>query len=239
VVAPAGIVTFAAERVSVPGSLTDSVTVNPPAGAGPGSAICRDVDWPSPMAVAAGITREPVLLTVTEALAGRIPGVDEEAVIVAEPCPAPFTGTGTLLLPWAIVTDGGTVAAVVLLETRFTVTLDGAGTARLSVNDCVCPTLTNIEAGVKLRPDPTVTTEESPVSPGADAEIVATPNPAPATVAADKGSMAPAGIVIDGLTVTRVVSLLVSVTVTPPAGAGVARLTPIGTVCPGATLTFF
>jgi hypothetical protein len=57
---------------------------------------------------------------------------------------------------------------------------------------------------------------------GADAEIFAEPKPIPLTIGWVSGVVLPVAIVtLEGETVTFVLSLLLSVTVTPPAGAGV------------------
>jgi hypothetical protein len=171
------------------------------------------------------MTTLPKLVTVTPALAGRTPAPLGVAVMVAEPGTPPVTGTGTLVAPCTMVTEEGTVATALLLEIRVIVTVDGAAVERLRVKFCVPPVPRVRAVGAKVRDDATVTGAVSPVSPGALAEILATPKPTPVTVAGVTGSVAPAGIVIEGRTVTFDVSLLVRVTVTPPIGAAVASVT--------------
>ena len=73
---------------------------------------------------------------------------------------------------------------------------------------------------------------------GADAEILDDPKLIPLTCGCVSGVVLPALIVIlAGETVARLVSLLLRVTVTPPAGAGVPSVTGKVADCPGATDT--
>jgi hypothetical protein len=67
---------------------------------------------------------------------------------------------------------------------------------------------------------------------------VADPKATPVTIGCVAGVVAPAGIVTVDVTVSFVVSVLVSVMVSPPGGAGEDRVTAMGAVCPGATVTF-
>jgi hypothetical protein len=79
----------------------------------------------------------------------------------------------------------------------------------------------------------------SPVNPGADPVIVREPKLTPITFGAVAGEVWPCGInTAVGVIVAFSGSELASVTVTPPAGALVARVTCIGTDCPGVTTTF-
>jgi hypothetical protein len=74
------------------------------------------------------------------------------------------------------------------------------------------------------------------MSPYADALTVAVPKPTPKTRGNPYGAVKPAGIyTLCGLTVTFEVSLLESVTVTPPGGAAFVKNTGRGTAPPGAT----
>jgi hypothetical protein len=74
------------------------------------------------------------------------------------------------------------------------------------------------------------------MSPNADALTVAIPKPTPVSRGKPNGAVKPAGIyTYCGLTVTFEVSLLESVTVTPPGGAAFVKNTDSGTAPPGAT----
>jgi hypothetical protein len=67
--------------------------------------------------------------------------------------------------------------------------------------------------------------------------MLAVPRLTPVTCGCDAGVVSPARIVTDaGDTVTFVVSLLLSVTVTPPAGAGAGKVTVSAADCPRLTL---
>src|ERR1700732_4236546 len=90
--------------------------------------------------------------------------------------------------------------------------------------------------GTKLSVAATVTVWASPVSPGEDALMIADPRLTPVTCAGVSGVVARSGMKMEGVTVNFEVSLLVSVIVTPPLGAGETRLTFIGTGWPGATV---
>src|ERR1700680_3082257 len=68
--------------------------------------------------------------------------------------------------------------------------------------------------------------------------MVADPKLMPFTLGGTGGAVAPAGIkMFAGVTVSFEVSLLVSMRMTPPAGAAVANVTGNGTDWPGATVT--
>ena len=67
---------------------------------------------------------------------------------------------------------------------------------------------------------------------------MADPKVTPFTCAGVTGVVAPAGIKTLGETVSMLVLLLASVTVTPPVGAAVPKVTDKGVDWPGATVTF-
>ena len=138
-----------------------------------------------------------------------------------------------------MTTDAGTVAADVLLEVKFTVMLAGAGPERFSVRFCVLPEPTEMADGVNERAEPTTTSEESPVNPAAEAEMLELPNATPVMVTGTAGAVLPAAMVTVFVTVTLELLLLESAMITPPEGAGLAKVTWIGFVWPGATVTFF
>ena len=108
---------------------------------------------------------------------------------------------------------------------------------RLRVKFTVAPAPIVKVACEKLRFAATCTDLLSPVKPPADALMVADPKLTPVTCAGVDGVVAPSGMKTVGETVRVFVSLLVRVMVTPPTGAIVTRLTPSGTVWPGATTT--
>src|SRR3954453_20732678 len=67
--------------------------------------------------------------------------------------------------------------------------------------------------------------------------MLAVPAPTPVTTGCVDGVVAPSGTTTLGVTVTFVVSLLLSETVTPPAGAGAERVMGNGADVPTGTLT--
>jgi hypothetical protein len=69
--------------------------------------------------------------------------------------------------------------------------------------------------------------------------MLADPKFTPVTFAVVVGTVAPAGMATLDVTVTLLVSLLTSVTVTPPGGAGEDKVTLMGADWPGVTVTFF
>jgi hypothetical protein len=165
--------------------------------------------------------------TVTMPVA--IPKLGVLAVMMAEPAATPVTGTLTLGEFATQVTVAGTVATLVLLELRLTVSpLAGAG-AKYSVRSCVAPPLiVKPPTGVKkLLPPPGITwTCALPgVKPGADAVMLADPRLMPLTCGCVSGNVALAAMKTLGVTVTFEVSLLANETVTPPGGAGAGKVT--------------
>ena len=83
----------------------------------------------------------------------------------------------------------------------------------------------------------TVTLEEVPAKPWAAALTVTCPGFCPEICAPVAGVVKPAPINTLGVTVTTLVSVLVRLIVTPPAGAGAARLTANGVDWPCVTVT--
>lgn len=126
------------------GSLEDSETVTPPAGAGIDSVIGNAADWFVPTVTLAGSTIVPCETdaTVMFAVALAIFAEPAFAVIVAEPAPTPVSVTLALVAPAPNVTLAGTVAALALLELKVTVKGVGTDADRLSVMFCVVPLLT-------------------------------------------------------------------------------------------------
>ena len=166
-------------------------------------------------------------------------------MIVAEPSAMPVTGTFMVVDPTANVTDKGTVETPGLLELRLAANPPaGAGPDRFNVTFCVAPTLIVKLPGEKLideppppLPEPTCTSALAGVKPYAAAVMIADPTPIPVTVGARLLTVAPSGMkIFAGATVTIEVSVLLSMTKTPPDGAGVANVTWNGADWPGATV---
>jgi hypothetical protein len=82
----------------------------------------------------------------------------------------------------------------------------------------------------------TVTVPAPGAKPEAEAVTVADPIPTPVTCGCVAGVMAPAAMDTLAVTVTFEVSLLISVTVKPPAGAGVDRVTGNARVWPSSSV---
>jgi hypothetical protein len=146
--------------------------------------------------------------------------------MVAMPALMLVTGTLTVVKPFVIVTVDGTVATLVLLELRLTVTPPlGAGDDSVSVRFCVATPLIVRVGGTKLSDEVTTTVPLPVAKPDADAVIVADPKLMPVTCGCTAGVVWPAGMVTaDGEIVTFVVSLLPKVTVVA-VGASPLRLT--------------
>jgi hypothetical protein len=100
------------------------------AGAGTDKVTGKEADWFGPTVMFDGRVIAPKI-TVTPAVA--VPTSRPVAVIVAGPAVTPVTGTLTLVAVAGITTLSGTVATLLLEETRLTVTLLGAGAERISV----------------------------------------------------------------------------------------------------------
>lgn len=224
-IAPVAIKTEFADRLARVALLVERVTLTPPLGATADKLICRLVDWPSATFVFAGICRLPKFETETLNEAPITLATAAVAVMVVEPALTPVTGTNTELAFCGITTDAGIVAAAVLLETRFTVMLVGEGPERFNVTFCVLPEPTETEDGLNDRAEPTTTSEESPVKPAAVAEMFELPNATPVMVAGTAGAVLPAAMVTVLVTTTLELILLASAMITPPAGAGLAKVT--------------
>ena len=126
-----------------------------------------------------------------------------------------------------------------LLEFRLTVNPPaGAGDESSNVRFCVAVPVIVALLVKKLSVAVTRTVSLSPLRPKADAVIAADPKAIPVTIGEEGGVVAPSRIkTFAGDTVTFDVSLLLSETNTPPAGAGFMSVREIGANCPGSTLT--
>ena len=124
-------------------------------------------------------------------------------------------------------TVAGTVATLVLLELRLMVRPPaGAGADRFKVRFCVAVPVMVRLVGEKLALAVTCTLWLAEVYPGAEALMLADPKLTPLTCGCVDGVVCPAAMLtLVGDTVTFVVSLLLRVTVTPPAGAAVPSVT--------------
>ena len=166
-------------------------------------------------------------LTITLLMA--VPKFGVVAVIVHEPAPIPVTGTVTPPEFAEYVTVAGTVATLVSLELRLTVSpLAGAGD-RFNVRSCVEPALiVRPPTGEKKLLPPLAVTRTwalPGVKPGADAVTLADPSLMPLTCGCVVGDVFLAAMKTLGVTVVVEVSLLASETVTPPVGAGAGKVT--------------
>ena len=238
VVAPAAMATLAV-TVTLDGSELVSAMVTPPAGAGVAKLTGNAADWPNPNATGlAGSVIEPGV-TVTLAVASAIFG-GALAWITADPPPTPVTGTIALVEFAAKVTDGGTVATPVLLELRLTFRAVGAGAARFSVRFCVAPPRMVTVPGGKLIVSVTRACAVAEPNAGVDAVMFADPTLMPVTCGWAAGVVVPAAMkTLAGFTVALAESLLVRVTVTPPAGAAAGKVTANAADWPSATATLF
>ena len=112
----------------------------------------------------------------------------------------------------------------------------GAGADKVRVRFPVAVPVMGRFAGEKTTVALTCTTWLAGVYPGAVAVMFADPRPTPVTCACVVGVVAPAGTITLEVIVTREESA-VSVTVTPPAGAGVDSVTGNGAVSPSPTFS--
>jgi hypothetical protein len=108
--------TLAGDTVNFETSLLDSITVVPFAGAGEGRVIGNATERPSPTVTLEGRIIGDALTTVTLAVRSGTPGA--LARMVAAPGAPPITGTGTLVVNGAKLTDAGTDATVLSLDAR-------------------------------------------------------------------------------------------------------------------------
>lgn len=239
VVDPAGMFTVVIDRVALEESLLARVIVMPPTGAGVDKLTGNAIDAPSPTVAFTGRLIVPNTTTFALALALATFGVPALAVRVELPAPTPETSTATSVVFCAIVTLAGIVAAEVLLELRLIVKPPaGAGEDKRSTTFCEPPAPMVISDGTKLRVAPTVTVLLSPVKPGALAAMMVEPKLIPLTWAGVAGLVSPCAMKTFAVMDALDGSLLVSPMVTPPTGAGVARVTCNGTDWPGPTVTF-
>lgn len=225
---PAGMKTLGV-TVALDGSLLTSVIVTPPAGAPTGKLTPKGTDCPAGAETLAGRLMAPNSTTVTLAVMSGKFG-SELAWITAVPGATAVTGSGAVVALAGKDTVVGTVATVVSVELVLTVNpLAGAGADRFSVRFWVAPLARVRVEAAKLRPALTVTVALAPLKPEAEALIVADPNVTPVTWGCVFGVVAPCGMNTDaGDIVTFDVSLLERLTVTPPTGAPVTRVTGNG-----------
>ena len=136
-VTPCGMKKVKGHAVAIEGSLLASVTYTPPAGAAVPNATGKLTVLPGATVTFVGRSIPPaagcvmVTLAVAPAMFGAL------AVIVTAPAATPVTGTDTLVVPVPKLTVAGTVATVVSLELKFTVSPARAGADRFSVRFCV------------------------------------------------------------------------------------------------------
>src|SRR5207237_1360577 len=159
------------------------------------------------------------------------------AWITVVPGATPVTGTFALIAFAAIITVPGTVATPGLVELRLTVRPPaGAALESVSVKFCVVvPEIVRF-CGEKPMVAVTWTVPEAGEYPVAVALILAVPKATPVTCGCIAGAVCPTATeIVDGLMVTFAESLLVNVMVTPPAGAGMGKVTGKGTDWPTAT----
>ena len=225
VVAPAAMKTLGV-TVSFEVSPLASATVTPPAGAGVPKVIPNGTDCPNPTDRLAGKPIVPGITTVTPADVSARAGKALAWIVVA-PTPTLVTGTVALVAFTAKVTEAGTVATPAFPELKLTVMGAGAGTESCSARFWVVPMPVIVRAdGAKLSVPLTSTDLVAGVRPAVDAITFAVPKLTPVTLGTEVGVVAPSRIkTLAGETVRMEVSLLASATKTPPAGAGLARVT--------------
>jgi hypothetical protein len=138
-----------------------------------------------------------------------------------------------------MLTDAGTVAALLLLELKFMVRPPaGAGADKVSVRFPVPGAVTVEFNGEKLTDATTCTVRTALPYPAAEAVTVTGPKPKPVICGCATGTVAPEGmttLVVESLAL--VASLSASVTVTAP-GAFPDNVTGNATDCPRPTLRF-
>jgi hypothetical protein len=139
-------------------SLLVSERNTPPDGAAVPNVTGNGADCPGTTVTLAGRMIPDCVAPGTVTLAVAFPKFGVLAVIVAEPCATPVTGTFTLVAPAANVTVAGSVATPVLLELRLAVNPPGADPDRFSVRFCTEPALIVRLAGEKKLLPPPVTT---------------------------------------------------------------------------------
>ena len=156
------------------------------------------------------------------------------------PGPTAVTGTVAVVAFPAKVTLDGTEATLAFAELIEIVNPPtGAGADKFRVTFWVALPVSVKAFGEKLTVAFTCTVTLAGAKLGADADRLDEPKFTPLTWGCVSGVVLPAGIVtLEGETTTRVVSLLLIVTVTPPAGAAVPSVTGNVANWPGATDKF-
>jgi hypothetical protein len=162
--------------------------------------------------------------------------------MVAEPAPTAVIGTVSVVVFGANVTEAGAVATVVLVLARPTVRLLAAAVDNVNVRFCVADGDSVMLDGEKLSvapvpPVPTCTCVVADVNPNEETVIVAAPAATPVNIGSRAGAGAeePCGMkMLSGATVTLAVLLLATLKKTPPAPAGVPKLSGNATTCPAA-----
>ena len=143
-----------------------------------------------------------------------------------------------MVTPAAKVAVEGTVATRVLSELRLIVRPpEGAGVDNVSVRFPVTIPLMLRFDGEKRSVTPTCTVRVAAVYPGAVAVMFAAPRLTPVTWGCVVGVVAPAGTTTLEVAVAFDGSLMVNVTVRPPAGAGAERITGNGADWPSPTVS--
>jgi hypothetical protein len=220
--------TAAGDTVTFVTSLLARVTIPPPAGAGDGKVIANSADWPGATVTFAGRMIALPLCTFAVAVAPAAFGA--LAVMVAVPAATPVTATVAVVWFCAIVTDAGIFTTP--LGAALSVTVKppaGAGADNVRVRFLVSGPVRLTLCGEKLNDTVVCTDRVVDPKPGPEAVILADPTATPVTCGCTAGAVDPAAIdTLPGAMLTFVASLLVSVTVTPPTGAGLDKVTGKG-----------
>lgn len=175
-----------------------------------------------------------------------------DAVAVNEPTMEFAVNTPDLAIPWTLVVTvsvpganvplgplTGALKVTVMPSNRLpfasrTRADSGAAKAVLIWAFCGEPALASIDAA---SPGVTVTTEVAGENPGAEAVMVDEPTIWPITIGWTAGVLDPDAMeTVAGLTVTLVGSLPDRLTVTPPGGAGIGKVTGSGVDTPAPTV---
>src|SRR5579864_7136251 len=129
---------------------------------------------------------------------------------------APAPATGTTVNVTTVPAPTG------LPPESLTVACSGVAKAVLTAVLCVAPAVAATEAA---DPGVTVTAVLAEANPGAEALMVGDPTALPVTCGCVVGAVAPAAMNTLAVTLALVESVLLSVTVTPPVGAALGKLT--------------
>jgi len=171
---------------------------------------------------------DPTFTTLTVALAaGTFGPVLVAAMVVWPVALVVVTGTVAVVALPAKDTLAGTVATVVLLEFRLTTRpVDGAAVERVRFRFDVVFVPIAYDVDEKVIVAPTCTCRRATGNPVAEAVNVVDPKLTPFTVGCEAGAVLPWAMnTVGDETVAADVLLLASEMVTPPDGAGPARLT--------------